>query len=299
MLPQALRSTHTCKTDLRLDYQHLHLDVSGPETAPPVLLLHGWGSSAQLMHPVAETLADRYRVYNLDLPGHGLSPPPPEPWGVPEHAALVRGLLEERIKAPTTLIGHSNGGRIALYMASEPDPSPLIERLVLVSPSGITPRRTWKFHVKKNLARALKAPFAVLPGSLRAYGLDWLKHSLLWRALGSSDYSTLDGVMRDTFVKTVNCYLDDRLHRIAAPTLLFWGDRDEAVSREQMRVLEQRISDAGLVILSGAGHYGYLDDPATFIAATRYFLEHQGGDASTATTTPNRLANPNHVKRKT
>ncbi len=63
VLPQALRSTLTCKTDLRLDYQHLHLDVSGPETAPPVLLLHGWGSSAQLMHPVADTLADRYRVY--------------------------------------------------------------------------------------------------------------------------------------------------------------------------------------------------------------------------------------------
>ncbi len=113
-----------------------------------MLLLHGWGSNAQLMRPVADALTDRYRVYNLDLPGHGLSPPP-EPWGVPEHAALVRRLLEEHIGAPTTVVGHSNGGRIALYMASEPDSSLLIQRLVLVSPSGIPPRRTWKYHAKK------------------------------------------------------------------------------------------------------------------------------------------------------
>lgn len=238
-----------------------------------MLLLHGWGSSARLMRPVADALTDRYRVYNLDLPGHGLSPPPPEPWGVPEHAALVKRLLEECIAAPTAVIGHSNGGRIALYMASEPDPSPLLQRLVLVSPSGITPRRTWKYHAKKTLARALKAPFDMLPGALRDYGLDWLRHSLVWRALGSSDYRALDGVMRATFVKTVTCLLDDCVHRIAVPVLLFWGDRDEAVSREQIHVLEQRIRDVGLVMLPGAGHYGYLDDPGTFVAATRYFLE--------------------------
>lgn len=257
-----------------MDYSDLHLDVRGPETGAPVLLLHGWGSNARLMRPVADALTDHYRVYSLDLPGHGPSPPPPEPWGVPEHAALVEGLLEERIGAPATLIGHSNGGRIALYIASEPDPSPLIQRLVLVSPSGIAPRRTWKYYAKKNLARALKAPFEILPESLRAFGLDWLKHSLVWRALGSSDYRALEGVMRGTFVKTVTHHLDDRVHRIAVPVLLFWGDRDEAISRRQMEVLEDRIPDAGLVILPEAGHYGYLDDPETFIAATRYFLEH-------------------------
>ena len=95
-----------------------------------MLLLHGWGSNARLMLPIAEALAGRYRVYTLDLPGHGLSPQPPEAWGIPEHAALVEHFLEDRIGAPTTIIGHSNGGRIALYMAGEPQPSPWIERLV-------------------------------------------------------------------------------------------------------------------------------------------------------------------------
>ncbi len=252
----------------------LHCEVSGPAEGSPLLLLHGWGSQARLMQPIADALADRYRVYNVDLPGHGFSPPPPEGWGVPEHAALVAALIRDTIGGPVTLVGHSNGGRIGLYMASDPAYADLIRRLVLISPSGITPQRSWRYYARAYAARLLKAPFALLPAPLREPGLDWLRHSLVWKLLGSSDYRALSGVMRETFVKTVNCHLDERVSRIRVPTLLFWGDRDEAVSRHQMEVLEARIPDAGLVVLEGAGHYGYLDDLPTFVAATRYFLEH-------------------------
>ena len=254
-------------------YEQLHLDETGPADGPAVLLLHGWGSSARLMQPLTEALADRCHVFNLDLPGHGLSPPPPEPWGVEEHAALVRRLLAERIAAPTTIVGHSNGGRISLFLAGSDDPPPEIARLVLISPSGVPPRRPASYYLKKYTAKTLKAPFQLLPGRLREFGLDWLRHSLVWRLLGSSDYRALDGVMRETFVRTVNTYVDDRLARVAVPVLLFWGDRDEAVSRYQMEVLEAGLPDAGLVVLDGAGHYGYLDAPDTVIGGIRHFLE--------------------------
>lgn len=253
-------------------YEDLHVDVSGPEDGEPLLLLHGWGSSAALMGVLADAFADTFRVYNVDLPGHGLSPAPPEEWGVPEHAVLVFDMIRDRIGQPVDVVGHSNGGRISLYMASEPEMMPYIERLVLISPSGITPLRGWKYYARKHTASALKAPFELLPGNLREHGLDWLRHSLVWKALGSSDYRTLQGVMRGTFVKTVNFHVDDRVQRIQAPTLLFWGDRDQSVSRYQMETLEQKIPDAGLIVLPGAGHYGYLDDPDTVIAATRHFL---------------------------
>lgn len=255
-------------------YTDLNLETTGPEAGEPVLLLHGWGSNATLMRPIAEALQDRYRVYNLDLPGHGASPPPPEGWGVPEHAALVYDLIQHEMGGTTSVVGHSNGGRISLYIASTPALAPALRRMVLLSPSGITPRRTASYHIRKNLASALKAPFGLLPASLREHGLDWLRHSLVWRALGSSDYQSLSGVMRETFVKTVNCYLDDRVHNITVPTLLCWGDQDPAVSREQMAFLEKEIPDAGLVVLEGAGHYGHLDSPTLFNAATRHFLDH-------------------------
>ncbi len=255
-------------------FEGLRYDVSGPDDAPPVLVLHGWGSSARLMQPIAQALSDRYRVYNLDVPGHGLAPPPPEPWGVPEYAALVYRFIQTKIGQPVAWIGHSNGGRIGLYMATEPQMADCIHRMVLVSPSGIPPIRKWTYYARKYTAKTLKAPFEILPEPIRSHCLDWLRHTLLWKALGSSDYRALQGTMRETFVKTVNFYVDDRLDRVRVPTLLFRGTNDPAISDHQMRVLESRIPDAGLVELDGAGHYGYLDAPATFNAATRYFLAH-------------------------
>jgi len=252
----------------------LNVETTGPTSGTPVVLLHGWGSSAHLMRPIAAGLEDAYRVFCIDLPGHGISPPPPSGWGVPEHAALLSDFFEERIDGPATIVGHSNGGRIGLYMASDPIYAHHVSRLALVSPSGITPRRSWKYYARKNIASVLKAPFTLLPGSLAEPGLDWLRHSLVWRALGSSDYRELTGVMRETFVKTVNCHLDDRVSRISVPVLIFWGVNDKAVTRDQMEILASRIPDAGLVVLENAGHFGFLDDFDVFIAATRYFLKH-------------------------
>lgn len=255
-------------------YDQLHWEARGPADAAPVLLVHGWGSSAALMQPITQALDDRYRVFSIDLPGHGASPPPSVGLGVPEHAQLLDAFLHHEIGKPVTWIGHSNGGRIGLYMASHPSYQAHFKNLVLISPSGITPRRRWTYYVRKTTATLLKAPFQILPTRLREFGLDWLRHSLVWKLLGSSDYRQLEGAMRETFVQTVTFHIDEDVAKIQVPTLLFWGDQDTAVSREQMTYLERTIPDAGLVTLEGAGHYGYLDVPDVFDAATRHFLEH-------------------------
>lgn len=254
--------------------KNLHIERYGPEDAAPVLVLHGWGSNAGLMRALATSLQDGYRVFNIDLPGHGQSPLPPEPWGIPEHAALVAALITREIGGPVHFVGHSNGGRIALYMASDPALASHIQSLTLISPSGVKPRRTLKYHLKKGIATALKAPFQILPRPLKAYGLDWMRHTLVWRLLGSSDYSQLKGVMREVFVKTVNCHLDDRLANIKKPALLFWGTEDEAISDYQMEVLQRKIEGSELVRLEGASHYGHLDQPAIVSAGLRHFLDH-------------------------
>jgi pimeloyl-ACP methyl ester carboxylesterase len=251
----------------------LHAEVDGPADAPAVVMLHGWGSSAALMRPFAQAITDERRVHNLDLPGHGQTPPPPHAWGVPEYAELVAAYVRAHVgQEPVPFIGHSNGGRISLFMASDDRYTGLIERLVLVSPSGVTPPRGWKYHVKKTVAQVLKAPIGLLPKGWQDEAHAHLRHSLVWSWLGSSDYQNLDEAMRGTFVKTVGFHVDDQLGRIAQPTLLFWGDQDTAVVREQMQTLERDLGDAGLVALPGAGHYGYLDAPDIVAAGTRAFL---------------------------
>lgn len=248
----------------------LGISTSGPEDGPAVVLLHGWGSSAELMRPFAHALSDRYRVMNLDLPGHGTAPAPRAALDMEAHAKAVFAYLPEE---GAHLIGHSNGGRIALYMASDVRYGERIRSLTLISPSGVRRPRGVGYRVRSTLARVLKAPFQVLPSALREPGLDWLRHSLAWKLLGSSDYRALTGSMRGTFVHLVGTYVENRLKDIASPTLLFWGDEDTAVIRPQIAVLEEQIPDCGLVVLRGAGHYGYLDQPEIVMEGTRRFLD--------------------------
>jgi len=268
----ASRQINTFEVDLSGSRARLSYELSGPEDGVHVLLLHGWGSSALHMRPVAAWLSDTYRVINVDLPGHGASPPPSRAWGVPEHADAILKLLDQIDVGPFSIFGHSNGGRIALFMASEPSPPPELRKLILVSPSGIRRRRTAAYHVRRGAASVLKSPFSLLPERAREFGLDWLRHSLVWKMLGSADYRELEGVMRETFVKTVNCYLEDRLRLVDVPVLILRGSRDDAVSNEQMRVIETSVADAGLFTIEDAGHYAYLDRPGVVSAAARLFL---------------------------
>ena len=63
------------------------------------------------------------------------------------------------------------------------------------------------------------------------------------------------------------------LSAIDVPVLLFWGTKDEAVTRHQIDIMQRAIPDVGVVQLEDAGHYGYLDDFDTFLAATLKFLD--------------------------
>ena len=264
-----------------MQLEDLNILQAGDEEAPAVLLLHGWGSSAALMEPIATRLASSYHVTYPDLPGHGNSPPPPEPWGVHAHALLVQQIIKQVIKRPTHVIGHSNGGRIALYMACHEEFADSIQSLTLISPSGITPIRGLKYRFKSTLARLLKWPIGLLPARIKPFAHNWLRHTLIWQSLGSSDYRQITGVMRDTFVRLVNDYVDDCIQRIKKPTLLFWGERDTAISKYQMEQLERNIEGAALITLTNADHYGYLQAPEPFFRATEHFLEHLASDHQT------------------
>lgn len=245
----------------------IHLEVCGPEDGPRLLVMHGWGASTALMKPLIDSLSDRFRIAAFDFPGHGSSPVPPNGYGMSGHLDVLRGVIDHLEWTSFGVAGHSNGGRVALaWAAQQPE---ALRYLVLIAPSGARRRRTAGYYVRFWTARILKAPFQLLPGRLKEPGLDWLRHSLVWRLLGSSDYRSLDGVMRETFVQTVNYYVEDSLGSVRVPVLLLRGANDEAISAEQIRTLERGLPDAGQMTIDDAGHYAHMDRPDIVAAAIR------------------------------
>jgi pimeloyl-ACP methyl ester carboxylesterase len=63
----------------------------------------------------------------------------------------------------------------------------------------------------------------------------------------------------------------DLLPRIAAPTLLIWGERDARSPLSVARQFEDAVPDARLVVIPGAGHVSNLEVPELFNDAVREF----------------------------
>ena len=258
-------------------YHYNNLSVSynrvGVQDKRPLIILHGWGSSKQVMMPLAKQLSDIRDCYVFDLPGFGNSSVPNTAWSVDDYTDLIQQFIQDKEFDSVDLFVHSFGGRIALKLCARPIAKQRVDKVLITGGAGMKPKRSWKYFVKKYTAKLLKAPFLILPSSLREKALASLRQTSLWKALGSSDYSKLDGVMRETFVKTVTEYLEPCLPNISHEVLLLWGENDQAAPLYQAKRMEEGIEHAELVVIEHAAHYAFLDRPSHFASIAKAFFE--------------------------
>ncbi len=239
----------------------------------PLVILHGWGSSKRVMMPVAQNLAHLRTNYVLDLPGFGDSPEPVRPWNIDDYADAVQAFIGSLDEDKVDVLVHSYGGRIILKLCAREFGKKHIDKVLITGGAGMKPKRSATFYLKKYTAKTLKAPFMILPGALRQKALGWLRSTSLWKSLGSSDYSKLSGVMRETFVRSVSEYLESSLPHIPHETLLIWGRNDDATPVYQGQRIEKGIKNAALVIIEDAGHYAFLDKPKQFARIAEAFFK--------------------------
>lgn len=238
----------------------------------PLIILHGWGSSSRVLEPAAQQLSHIRKSYLLDLPGFGMSPEPPEAWSIDDYADMVEAFINSIEKDKVDLLVHSFGGRITLKLLARQGINSRIDKVLITGGAGMKPKRKISYYLKKYIAKSLKLPFLILPGTLRTKALARLRQTSLWKSLGSSDYSKLSGVMRNTFVKSVTEHLDDLLSGIDHEILLLWGEKDEATPLYQARRMEAGLKNSALVVIDGAGHYAFLDKPKQFAAIAEAFF---------------------------
>src|SRR6266700_431295 len=98
----------------------LHYELHGPDSGPPVIVVHGFASDYQLNWVGTRweeaLVVANYRVIGLDCRGHGRSDKPhgAAPYAIDIMAADVRRLLDELGIGTCHYIGYSMGGRIGL-----------------------------------------------------------------------------------------------------------------------------------------------------------------------------------------
>lgn len=92
----------------------------------PVLILHGWGQSSECFNNLKEISNHNFCFYVLDLPGFGKSACPNFLWNYDDYANFLVEFCEKINIISPIILGHSFGGKIAVYLATKIDTKKLI-----------------------------------------------------------------------------------------------------------------------------------------------------------------------------
>jgi pimeloyl-ACP methyl ester carboxylesterase len=222
-----------------------------------------------LKWPVSGAFAEHFTVYTLDLPGFGYSDKPPGYGTARRTAGFVQRFLATLQLERVTLVGHSMGGTVALWLAAEHPAR--VERLVLVDVAQIgRPARVFRLLATPLLGDLLLR--VTTPGMMR-----WL----LLTAYAQKQVVTPDMAViyarflhapgaRQALIAHARAYAADkrallpRLGAISVPALVVWGDRDPFFPLSVARELQQRLGGAHLEVIANAGHVPQEEQPEQF-----------------------------------
>ncbi|MEK8145525.1 alpha/beta hydrolase [Streptomyces sp. M10(2022)] len=197
--------------DVRLAYR-----TWGDPFGSPVVLLHGLGGSAASWEAVGSLLGEEWRVYALDMRGHGESDWPDE-YAFELMRDDLFGFLEACELDRVGLVGHSMGGVVAYLMAEMH--ADRVERLVLVE----TP-----------------PPF---PGQLVDSGTPG----------GPVDYDENAIPAVRAQIAEPDPRWEEELGQIVAPTMMIAGGPESSMPQDRLPDMATLIPDCHLITLGG-GH---------------------------------------------
>jgi pimeloyl-ACP methyl ester carboxylesterase len=262
---------------------------------PPLVFIHGLlGRWTHWVEQLTAFAAGRssigHRVIAFDLPGFGDSPLPAEGGvSVPIYARTVARLMQALEISTAAFVGQSMGGFTAIELAiNHPE---LVERLVLVSPAGLStymnPRDVMTLKQIRRLSRLVAAGQALTvaysellarrPRLRRLEPVTNIVTRYPERIPGPYVFEFARGLAPPGFVEGMAANQDydyrERLGEVACPTLIVWGERDKVVTVKDAAEYERLIPNARKVIFADTGHMTMIERPDAFNALLQEFLE--------------------------
>lgn len=221
---------------------------------PLALFVHGAGLDHTVWAAQSRWLAFHgWNVVALDLPAHGRSGGPPLP-NIHAMAKWLESVIAAANSSRAAVIGHSMGALIALETASRfPE---RVASLVLIGAAAAMP-----VHPDLLAAAAANSQAAIdmvnLWGYGHAAGLGGSPSPGVWM-VGAGERlleQAAPGVLHNDLAACAG-YRNglEAAARIAVPTVLICGERDQMTPLKSGRTLAQTIPGASIVTLAGAGH---------------------------------------------
>lgn len=252
---------------------------------PPIVLLHGIGldHAGVAWREAIGALADEYRVYAPDLPGHGRSDPPRGACTTPYFRDVLASFLDEIDAREAVLIGLSMGGGVALSHAIR---TPALRGLVLVDSYGLGEDTYWRGPASAlmrapglaqcwaPLTRSKPVIRRIVASLTAGSGADpALVDDVHEAAAAPAALRTMRRWQRSEFGATgFRTAANGSLADLTVPTLLVHGAEDPIVPPRWSRDAHAALPDSELTVLAEAGHWVPREAPTRFHRTLSTFL---------------------------
>lgn len=251
------------------DGARLHYECSG--RGPPLVAIHGLGSSGDDWAFQREAFAARHRLVLPDLRGSGRSDKPPGPYSIAGFAADLWQLLDGLDLRSADLVGFSLGGAVALEMALQRPAG--VRRLVtcntLANYRTDTARKWLEAQLQVTLVRTLGLRRTARIVARRMFPLDDQapKRRRVVDVVGANDKRAY----LDTLRALIGWSALERLPALRAETLVIAAEHDYTPLADKRAEL-QRYPSAQLLVVPGSRHGTPFDAIDAFNAAVLAFL---------------------------
>lgn len=261
---------------------NVRVRIEGPETAPPVILLHGFIYSLESFDAWASGLSSDYRVICFDLLGHGLSGPDPQKRYSPQERAEFIGAVMDALNIDRAVIGGNSLGGLAAWRFAATHPE-RVAALILISPGGYPENGVGDTPLSP------PAPFAFFLRNPTEAGVTLALQGVYAdkSQITSERVSRVTAMMRqpgngDAYVESIEEFSlpdpEPMLRSIVAPTLILWGAEDKVIPVDHGRRMAEAITGAELIVYDGVGHVAQEEAPARSLDDVRNFLDRiEGG----------------------
>lgn len=252
--------------------QRLYYEDTGGN-GPAIVFSHGLLMDHDMFAPQVEAFRDRYRCIVWDERGHGQTArTTPEPFTYYDSADDLDALLAHLGIEEAVLAGMSQGGFLSLRCALTH--SNRVKALVMLDSQAGTEledkvpayQQLVGTFMTQGLTPEVGATIAQIILGSNFPDADYWKAK--WKTISPANIGNnfLTLASRDD--------LTERLPDITQPTLIIHGDADIAIPLERAQVMAEKLPNANLVIVPGAGHAANLSHPVEVNQALADFLDH-------------------------
>lgn len=254
---------------IEIDEWKLHYLSAG--SGPPILLLHGWPTSAYLWRNVMLPMAETNQVIALDLPGFGKSSKnPADSYSFTYYERVLEQFLDALAIEQTGLAVHDLGGPIGLFWALRHPGK--VSHLALLN-TLVYPEFSWavKLFVASSLIPGIKQLLSSPAGIAWAMRFGVHNKVNITEAVArhyTDPFKNHDA--RKALLKTASRLspkgfkeIGEKLPALQIPVRLIYGENDRILPNvaQTMKRVQQDLPQAELTALPNCGHFLHEDDP--------------------------------------